>query len=180
MTWVNHVILELRQSPISQSHLYYRRHIQTVFQHTLSLSFKMSVGSSSTQTLRGALLRARLASPVSLVAKSCTRTVRPVAFGSLRNASSSARLSTLTASETRRRPTARQYQQPMAQSRVNGPSPANKRTIFIQTENTPNPDVSLQLSFHSQKQLLMSQSAAGSEVHSKSPRSSREFPNHLP
>ncbi|GAD92789.1 NifU-related protein [Paecilomyces variotii No. 5] len=42
------------------------------------------------------------------------------------------RLPTLTASETRKRPSLRPHHQPVAQSPV--------RTIFIQTETTPNPD----------------------------------------
>ncbi|KAJ5157103.1 NifU-like protein, partial [Penicillium canariense] len=68
------------------------------------------------------------------------RTARPAAFNASRSVSSAARLPTLTASETRRRPVVRLHQQPVAQSRVNGLSPSSKRTIFIQTENTPNPD----------------------------------------
>ncbi|KAJ5084738.1 hypothetical protein NUU61_009317 [Penicillium alfredii] len=95
----------------------------------------MSLVSVSTTMFRRALLGTRLARPTA----ECHRTFKP-AFAS-RSVSSSARLSTLTASETRRRPTVQPYQQPVAQSRVNGLSPTTKRTIFIQTENTPNPDL---------------------------------------
>lgn len=86
---------------------------------------------------RRALLGARLG-PVS---ESCSRTIRPAAFAPSRSVSSAARLPTITASEIRRRPTVRPHQQPVASSGVNGLSPTSKRTIFIQTENTPNPDV---------------------------------------
>ncbi|KAJ5219265.1 uncharacterized protein N7498_001364 [Penicillium cinerascens] len=97
----------------------------------------MSVGSTSTMMLRRALRAGRL-TPVS---ESSARTVRPrpATFTPSRTVASAARLPTITASETRRRPTVRPYQQPIAQSGVVG-SPSSKRTIFIQTENTPNPD----------------------------------------
>ncbi|KAJ5309553.1 uncharacterized protein N7443_002014 [Penicillium atrosanguineum] len=95
----------------------------------------MSVSSTSTSMLRRALRGTRLTS----VSDACARTVRPVAFAPSRTVASAARLPTITASEIRRRPTVRPYQQPMAQSGVVG-SPSSKRTIFIQTENTPNPD----------------------------------------
>lgn len=88
---------------------------------------------------RRALLGGRLGS----VSEACGRTMRPAAFAPSRGVSSAARLPTLTASETRRRPTVRPHQQSVASSGVNGLSPTSKRTIFIQTENTPNPDVSL-------------------------------------
>ncbi|OKP12930.1 NifU-like protein [Penicillium subrubescens] len=87
--------------------------------------------------LRRALAGARSATSVS---EACTRSARPAAFNAYRNVSSASRLPTLTASETRRRPTVRPHQQPVVQNRVNGMSPTSKRTIFIQTENTPNPD----------------------------------------
>ncbi|KAJ5308791.1 hypothetical protein PENANT_c013G08121 [Penicillium antarcticum] len=94
----------------------------------------MSMSNTSTTMLRRALLSSRLAT------SECTaRTVRPT-FAAYRNVSSSARLPTLTASETRRRPTVRPNQQPIVQNPLNGLSPTSKRTIFIQTENTPNPD----------------------------------------
>merc|ERR1712187_563004 len=66
--------------------------------------------------------------------------VRSPALGSYRAVHQSARLPAMTASETRHRPALRPRHQPAAHSRVNGPSPTSKRTIFIQTENTPNPD----------------------------------------
>ncbi|KAL1970625.1 hypothetical protein VTN77DRAFT_4269 [Rasamsonia byssochlamydoides] len=49
-------------------------------------------------------------------------------------------LSAITTSKSCRRPTLRPYQQPSGITRVNGPSTGKKRTIFIQTESTPNPD----------------------------------------
>ncbi|KAJ5085984.1 hypothetical protein N7532_010755 [Penicillium argentinense] len=97
----------------------------------------MSMSSKSTTMFRRALLSARTGSSV---AESCCRTIRPVAFAPSRSVFSAARLSTLTASETRRRPTVRPHQQSVAASGVNGMSPTSKRTIFIQTEITPNPD----------------------------------------
>lgn len=105
----------------------------------------MSVSSTSTNVLRHALRNARLTTPV---AEACSRTIRPAAFGASRNVSSAARLPTITASETRRRPTIQSHHQAVASSGVNGVSPTSKRTIFIQTENTPNPDVSV-ISQHS-------------------------------
>ncbi|KAL2007813.1 hypothetical protein VTN00DRAFT_7795 [Thermoascus crustaceus] len=67
-------------------------------------------------------------------------TITQVTSRASRNVHNSARLPTITASEARRRPTLRPHHQPVAQSNVNGPSTGNKRTIFIQTETTPNPD----------------------------------------
>ncbi|KAJ5678728.1 hypothetical protein N7462_006972 [Penicillium macrosclerotiorum] len=97
----------------------------------------MSMSTTSTNMFRRALTGARWAIPSS---EACARTTRPAGFSIYRNVSSAARLPTLTASETRRRPTVRPHQQPVAQSGVNGLSPTSRRTIFIQTENTPNPD----------------------------------------
>ncbi|KAB8206938.1 scaffold protein Nfu/NifU N terminal-domain-containing protein [Aspergillus parasiticus] len=68
-----------------------------------------------------------------------SRTVIPNVFASYRTIHRSARLPAITASEARHRPTLRPHQQ-SAVIRVNGPSPVSKRSIFIQTENTPNPD----------------------------------------
>ncbi|KAJ5636725.1 uncharacterized protein N7484_010038 [Penicillium longicatenatum] len=93
----------------------------------------MSVSSTSTTMIRRALSSAR-------VSNSFSKSIRPAVFSPCRNVSSAARLPTITASETRRRPTLRPNQQPVAATGVNGPSPTSKRTIFIQTENTPNPD----------------------------------------
>ncbi|KAJ5106386.1 HIRA-interacting protein 5 [Penicillium angulare] len=93
----------------------------------------MSVSSTSTAMLRRALASTRVSNPMA-------KSMRPALFNSCRNVSSAARLPTITASESRRRPTVRPYQQPMASNGVNGVSPTSKRTIFIQTENTPNPD----------------------------------------
>ncbi|KAJ5526710.1 hypothetical protein N7513_010869 [Penicillium frequentans] len=93
----------------------------------------MSVSSTSTNMFRRALSSAR-------VSNSISKSIRPAVFSPCRSVSSAARLPTITASETRRRPTLRPNQQPVAATGVNGLSPTSKRTIFIQTENTPNPD----------------------------------------
>lgn len=100
----------------------------------------MSARLTSTKLLRQALSSTRR---TLLGAEVCSRNAGAATFGAYRNVSSAARLPTLTASETRRRPTVRPYQQPVIQNGANGMSPTSKRTIFIQTENTPNPDVSL-------------------------------------
>lgn len=100
------------------------------------LPYIMSLSTPSTNMFRRTLLSSRLVSP-----ECSARSIRP-AFVCYRKVSSAARLPTITASETRRRPTVRPYQQPASQGGVNGLSPTSKRTIFIQTENTPNPDVS--------------------------------------
>ncbi|CAL5872993.1 uncharacterized protein PFLUO_LOCUS7262 [Penicillium psychrofluorescens] len=94
----------------------------------------MSLGTASTAMLRRTLLSARRATSTT---ESCTRTIKPAAFGAVRGISSTTRLPTLTASESRRRPTVRLHQQRATQTPL---SPSSKRTIFIQTENTPNPD----------------------------------------
>ncbi|KAB8250990.1 scaffold protein Nfu/NifU N terminal-domain-containing protein [Aspergillus flavus] len=73
------------------------------------------------------------------VVEPSSRTVIPNVFASYRTIHRSARLPAITASEARHRPTLRPHQQ-SAVTRVNGPSPVSKRSIFIQTENTPNPD----------------------------------------
>ncbi|KAH1495469.1 hypothetical protein LV164_000724 [Aspergillus fumigatus] len=96
----------------------------------------MSVSRTSTTLLRRALLDSRF-SPQSATIQS--QGIRP-ALGSYNSIHNSARLPAITASGTRRRPTLRPHQRPAAQARVNGPLPVTRRTIFIQTENTPNPD----------------------------------------
>lgn len=135
----HHVIDKLRQSPRSTSLPLCEITVYILDSPDIP-QVNMSVSSTSTNMLRHALRSARLNTPL---AETCGRTIRPAALGASRNVSSAARLPTLTASETRRRPTVRPYQQPVAPSAVNGLSPTSKRTIFIQTENTPNPDVSL-------------------------------------
>lgn len=132
--------IKLRQSRQSGKRLEY---FSTIHLLTRSCAYStpfniMSLSNTSTTMFRRALLSSRLAAP----AECSARTIRPV-LASYRQVSSSARLPTLTASETRRRPTVRPFQQPASQGGVNGLSPTSKRTIFIQTENTPNPDVSL-------------------------------------
>ena len=102
---------------------------------------KMSMNSTSTAMLRGVLRGTRGTRFSPSVFEHCSRTIRPTVLNVQRNVSSAVRLPILTASETRRRPTLRPYQQPVAQTSVNVLSPTSKRTIFIQTENTPNPDV---------------------------------------
>ncbi|KAF9883795.1 hypothetical protein FE257_002779 [Aspergillus nanangensis] len=87
--------------------------------------------------LRRAILQTRQAmQPLNAVE---SRSAQSAVFGSYRSVHRSARLPAITASETRHRPTLRPHQMSAA-SRVNGPSPNSKRSIFIQTENTPNPD----------------------------------------
>ncbi|GAM38144.1 hypothetical protein TCE0_033r08649 [Talaromyces pinophilus] len=49
-------------------------------------------------------------------------------------------VSAITPSQNRRRPTLRPSHQTSALPKINGPSTGNKRSIFIQTESTPNPD----------------------------------------
>lgn len=108
------------------------------FSGITEVSQNMSVSRTSTTLLRRALLDSRF-SPQSATIQS--QGIRP-ALGSYNSIHNSARLPAITASGTRRRPTLRPHQRPAAQARVNGPLPVTRRTIFIQTENTPNPDVS--------------------------------------
>ncbi|RMJ22713.1 HIRA-interacting protein 5 [Aspergillus sp. HF37] len=86
--------------------------------------------------LRRTILNTRLASHPN-VAESSFRGLGPAASASSRGVHHAARIPTITASEARHRPTLRPNHQP---PRVTGLSPASKRMIFIQTENTPNPD----------------------------------------
>lgn len=140
----DHVAIKLRQSPGADAsqlsiNIFPPLYIPELASHTVILQDSdMSVRATSTNMLRRALAGARSATSVS---EACTRTARPAAFSAYRSVSSASRLPTLTASETRRRPTVRPHQQPVVQNGVNGMSPTSKRTIFIQTENTPNPDV---------------------------------------
>ncbi|ODM23961.1 hypothetical protein SI65_01551 [Aspergillus cristatus] len=100
----------------------------------------MPVSSASGIMLRRTIFNTRLAAQPWNAAEMASRSVKSPALGSYRAVHQSARLPAMTASETRRRPALRPRHQPAAHSRVNGPSPTSKRTIFIQTENTPNPD----------------------------------------
>lgn len=50
-------------------------------------------------------------------------------------------VSAMTPSDSRRRPTLRPSSQPLGIPKINEPSAGNRRSIFIQTESTPNPDV---------------------------------------
>lgn len=97
------------------------------------------MSSASGIMLKRTVFNPRLAQPLNAVEAS-TRSIRPAAMGTYRAVHHSARLPAITPSETRHRPTLRPNRQPVT-ARVNGVSPTSKRTIFIQTENTPNPDV---------------------------------------
>ena len=101
----------------------------------------MSVSSTSGNMLRRTLFGVRLTTQQLSAAECSSQVARPAVFGSYRSVHRSARLPAITASEARRRPTWKAHQHSTVQARVNGPSPSSKRTIFIQTENTPNPDV---------------------------------------
>lgn len=96
----------------------------------------MSAVSASGTVLRRTILNARLA-PCPSAAESSFRGIRPAAFRTYRSVHS-ARIPAITASEARHRPALRANHQP---ARV-GLSPTTTRTIFIQTEVTPNEDVS--------------------------------------
>ncbi|KAL5339081.1 scaffold protein Nfu/NifU N terminal-domain-containing protein [Aspergillus crustosus] len=100
----------------------------------------MAARSMSANTIRLTLLHGRFASQLSHAAEGSPRAIKSFALGSFRSIHNSTRLPTITASEARHRPTLRPHQLSGAQARVNGPSPVSKRTIFIQTESTPNPD----------------------------------------
>ncbi|GAB1192090.1 hypothetical protein APSETT444_001274 [Aspergillus pseudonomiae] len=89
--------------------------------------------------LRRTILNSRVTAQRLSVVEASSCTVIPNVFASYRTIHRSARLPAITASEARHRPTLRPHQQ-SAVTRVNGPSPVSKRSIFIQTENTPNPD----------------------------------------
>lgn len=101
--------------------------------------FTMAASSSSANMVKRTILINRLAAQVSNIAEASPRTIRPFAFGSVRSIHNSARLPTITASESRHRPTLRPHQ--LSVARTGGQPPVGKRTIFIQTESTPNPDV---------------------------------------
>lgn len=137
----DHVAIKLRQSPGSDAsqlsvNIFPPLYIHEFASHIVFWQDSiMSVRATSTNMLRRALAGARSATSVP------EAFARPAAFSAYRNVSSASRLPTLTASETRRRPMVRPHQQPVVQNGVNGMSPTSKRTIFIQTENTPNPDV---------------------------------------
>lgn len=101
---------------------------------------KMSLSSASGTMFKRTVFNPRLATaaqPLNTVSRSGSATI-----GSYRAVHHSARLPAITPSDTRYRPSLRPNHQPVAHTKVNGPSPTSKRTIFIQTESTPNPDVS--------------------------------------
>ncbi|BCS18779.1 NifU family protein [Aspergillus puulaauensis] len=100
----------------------------------------MAATSTSANMIRRTVLNNRLGSQISNLAEGSPRAIRPFASGSIRSIHNSARLPTITASEVRHRPTLRPHQLSAAHTRINGQPPIGKRTIFIQTETTPNPD----------------------------------------
>ncbi|KAL2797161.1 scaffold protein Nfu/NifU N terminal-domain-containing protein [Aspergillus keveii] len=97
----------------------------------------MAASPVSANMIRRTILGNRFAAQISSIADCSPRTIRPLTMGSFRSIHRSARLPAITASETRHRPTLRPHHLSAVQT---GQSPANKRTIFIQTESTPNPD----------------------------------------
>ncbi|KAB8233722.1 hypothetical protein ETB97_005697 [Aspergillus alliaceus] len=99
----------------------------------------MSVSLLSGTMLRRTILGSRVTTQHLSVVETSSRYITPNVVASYRTIHRSARLPAITASEARHRPTLRPHQQSVA-TRVNGPSPVSKRSIFIQTENTPNPD----------------------------------------
>ncbi|KAE8352938.1 NifU-related protein [Aspergillus coremiiformis] len=99
----------------------------------------MSVRSLSGTMLRRTVLNCRVTAQRLSVVDSSSRSIYPNVFASYRTIHRSARLPAITSSETRHRPTLQPHQQSAA-TRVNGLFPVSKRSIFIQTENTPNPD----------------------------------------
>lgn len=140
--------------PQTPSNILLKDHIVTNYSEPCN----MSVNSSGAM-LRRTILNTRLAAHPT-AAESSFRSFRPSAFASYRTLHHSARIPTITASEARHRPTLRPSHQP---ARVTGLSPGSKRMIFIQTENTPNPDVSFPIpkarSETNQKQTI------GLEIH---------------
>ncbi|KAL4739710.1 scaffold protein Nfu/NifU N terminal-domain-containing protein [Aspergillus similis] len=100
----------------------------------------MASSSTSANMVKRTIFGNRLAAQTLNFAEVSPRTIRPFAFGSIRSIHNSARLPTITASETRHRPTLRLHQLSTAHVGVNGQPPTGRRTIFIQTESTPNPD----------------------------------------
>ncbi|KAL2821369.1 scaffold protein Nfu/NifU N terminal-domain-containing protein [Aspergillus cavernicola] len=99
----------------------------------------MAASTTSANMIKRTVLSSRFTAPIWSVADASSRTIRPSALGSFRSIHHSARLPAITASETRHRPTVRPNQLSTA-TRVSGQPPVGKRTIFIQTESTPNPD----------------------------------------
>ncbi|CEL05941.1 Putative NifU-related protein [Aspergillus calidoustus] len=97
----------------------------------------MATSPVSANMIRRTIFGNRFAAQISSVADCSPRTIRPLTMGSFRSIHRSARLPAITASETRHRPTLRPHHLSAGQT---GQSPVNKRTIFIQTESTPNPD----------------------------------------
>lgn len=114
-------------------------------------------------------LNNRLGSQISSFAEGSPRAIRPFASGSIRSIHNSARLPTITASEVRHRPTLRPHQLSTSQTGVNGQPSIGKRSIFIQTETTPNPDVSLGnfLLYLQERNLTISLLTAGLEIYPK-------------
>lgn len=97
--------------------------------------------SSASGMLKRTVFNPKLAAQPLNAMEASTRSIRPAAMGTYRAVHHSARLPAITPSEIQHRPTLRPNRQPVT-ARVSGAAPTSKRTIFIQTENTPNPDVS--------------------------------------
>ena len=140
----------------------------------------MSVSTASGIMLKRTVLSSRLAAQPLYAMEVSTRSIRPATLGSYRAIHHSARLPAITPSETRHRPALRPHHHPAA------PSPISKRTIFIQTENTPNPDVSFGhlIPFdmdHGENCLLtwIDCFVLGVEIHSQLPCPSGGFPDYL-
>ncbi|EEA21644.1 NifU-related protein [Talaromyces marneffei ATCC 18224] len=74
--------------------------------------------------------------------QSLTATIDAARFVTTRRSIHYARssVSAITPSQKRRRPTLHLNHQTSGLPKINGPSTGNKRSIFIQTESTPNPD----------------------------------------
>lgn len=99
----------------------------------------MSTQQASRYLIKRAIFGSAPVARVSETSRLTATRALPSASRSFHNARG---LPAITSSESRRRPTLRPYQQPSGIMRVNGSSPGDRRTIFIQTETTPNPDVS--------------------------------------
>ncbi|KAL2868849.1 NifU family protein [Aspergillus lucknowensis] len=97
----------------------------------------MATSSLPACMVRRTVLSTRFVAHIPNAAECSSRAIRHLALGSSRSIHHSARLPAITASEARHRPTLQAHQ--LSATRT-GQSPTNKRTIFIQTESTPNPD----------------------------------------
>jgi hypothetical protein len=101
----------------------------------------------STQQASRALSRSLFSHtrPASRIADRCKSASARLSSRAVHSASKAAVNSTLNHPQ---RPVLRPYDQRSRLSRVNGPGTGSKRTIFIQTESTPNADVSINAVCH--------------------------------